>query len=169
MKRAILIGAALAAFAWSAHAADISFVHPWARATPPGAQVGAGYVTLQNKGAADRLVSATVDVADHVEIHEMSMDGGVMKMRELPGGLPIDAGKTVALTPGGYHLMMMDLTAPLKRGDKVPVTLIFEKAGKVDVTLDVQGIGSMGPASGQMDHATPDMKQPMKMDSDHKM
>ena len=143
MKRAILIGAALAAFAWSAHAADISFVHPWARATPPGAQVGAGYVTLQNKGAADRLVSATVDVVDHVEIHEMSMDGGVMKMRRLPSGLELPAGKSVELKPGGYHLMLMGLKQPLKVGETVKATMTFEKAGAVPVELKVEPMGGM--------------------------
>jgi copper(I)-binding protein len=73
-----------------------------------------------------------------------------MKMRELPGGLPVEAGKTVALAPGGYHLMMMDLKGPLKKGDKVPVTLTFEKAGKVDVTLDVEGIGAQKPSGMSM-------------------
>ena len=73
-----------------------------------------------------------------------------MKMRELAGGLPIEAGKTVSLAPGGYHLMLMQLKAPLKKGDKVPVTLTFEKAGKVDVTLDVQGIGAQQPSGMSM-------------------
>jgi len=169
----VLAGFAVVLALGSLHAqssGSISVEKPFSRATPGGAKVAAGYMTITNKGTtADRLVSASSPSAGKVEIHEMSMDGGVMKMRELPGGLPIDAGKTVALTPGSYHLMMMNLTAPLKRGDKVPVALTFEKAGKVDVTLDVQGIGSMGPASGQMDHATPGMQQPMKTDSDHKM
>ena len=78
------------------------------------------------------------------------MDGGIMKMRELAGGLAIEAGKTVDLAPGGYHLMLMELKAPLKSGDKVPVTLTFEKAGKVEVTLDVQGIGGQQPGGMSM-------------------
>ena len=120
---------------------SISIEKPFSRATPGGSKVGAGYMTITNKGtAADRLVSASSPAAGKVEIHEMKMQDGVMKMRELAGGLPIEAGKTAALAPGGYHLMLIELKAPLKTGDKVPVTLIFEKAGKVDVTLDVQRI-----------------------------
>ena len=125
---------------------SISIEKPFSRATPGGAQVGAGYMTITNKGAAaDRLMAAASPAAGQVQIHEMSMDGGIMKMRELASGLTIGAGKTVALAPGGYHLMLMGLKAPLKAGDKVPVTLTFEKAGKVDVSLDVQGIGGPPP------------------------
>jgi copper(I)-binding protein len=128
---------------------SISIEKPFSRATPGGAQVGAGYMTITNKGAAaDRLVAAASPAAGQVKIHEMSMDGGVMKMREVAGGLPIDAGKSVALAPGGYHLMLMGLKAPLKAGDKLPVTLTFEKAGNVEVTLDVQALG--GQPSGGM-------------------
>jgi hypothetical protein len=127
---------------------SITIEKPFSRATPGGAQVGAGYMTITNKGtAADRLIAVASPAAGKVQIHEMSMDGGVMKMRELPNGLPIDAGKTVSLAPGGYHLMMMGLKAPLKAGDKVPVTLTFEKAGMVEITLDVQAIGGQ-PAGG---------------------
>ena len=87
------------------------------------------------------------------------MNEGVMKMRPVEGGLAIDPGKTVKLAPGGLHLMMTDLKSPLKQGDKMPVTLEFEKAGKVAVTLDVQGVGAPGPAAGggddmkKMDHS----------------
>ncbi len=124
---------------------------PFSRATPGGAQVGAGYMTITNKGtAADRLVSASSPAAGKVQIHEMSMQDNVMKMRELTEGLPIEAGKTVSLAPGGFHLMMMELKAPLKAGDKVPVTLTFEKAGKVEVTLDVQAMGGQQPSGMSM-------------------
>lgn len=144
MKRAILIGAALACFGFSAQAADIAVAHPWARATPAGAKVGAGYVTLQNNGSAtDKLVSATADVADHVEIHEMSMDGGVMKMRQLTSGLDLPAGKSVEMKPGGYHLMLMGLKQPLKVGETVKATMTFEKAGAMPVELKVEPMGGM--------------------------
>ena len=126
---------------------------PFSRATPGGAQVGAGYMTITNKGAtADRLVSASSPAAGKVQIHEMSMQDNVMKMRELADGLPVGAGKTVALAPGGHHLMIMGLKSPLKAGDKVPVTLIFEKAGKVEVTLDVQAIGGAPPSHSEHMH-----------------
>ena len=127
-------------------AGDLVISQPWARATPGGAKTGGGYLAIENKGSApDKLVSATADVAGKVEVHEMAMNNGVMTMRPLESGLVIDPGKTVKLAPGGYHLMMMDLKNPLKQGDKVPVTLQFEKAGKVAVTLDVQGVGAQGP------------------------
>jgi copper(I)-binding protein len=130
-------------------AGDLTLERPWSRATPSGSKVGAGYVTITNKGAAaDRLVSATAAVAGRVEIHEMTVKDGVMVMRALPSGLAIDGGKKVSLEPGGYHIMFMELKAPLKQGDKVPVTLQFEKAGKVDVSFDVQAVGAQRPASG---------------------
>jgi len=130
---------------------SISIEKPFSRATPAGSKVGAGYMTIINKGtAADRLVSASSPAAGKVEIHEMSMQGNVMKMRGVAGGLPIESGKTISLAPGGYHLMLMGLKTPLKQGDKVPVTLIFEKAGKVDVTLDVQAIGGQQPGGMSM-------------------
>lgn len=129
----------------------ISIEQPFTRATPGNSKVGAGYLTIVNKGSeADRLVSASSPAADKVEVHEMTMQDGVMKMRALAGGLPVEAGKTVALTPGGNHLMLMGLKAPLKQGGKVPVTLKFEKAGAIDVTLDVQAIGARSPGGMSM-------------------
>jgi copper(I)-binding protein len=89
----------------------------------------------------------------------MSMNNGVMRMRPVDGGLTIDPGKTVKLAPSGYHLMIMDLKSPLKQGDKLPLTLQFEKAGKVAVTLDVQGVGAQGPGGGDgMMKMSPGMK-----------
>lgn len=130
-------------------AGDLVITQAWSRATPPGAKIGAGYLTIENKGTtADRLTGITSEAAGKIEVHEMSMNNGVMKMRPVEGGLAIDPGKTVKLAPGGYHLMMMDLKKPLKQGDEVPVTLDFAKAGKVAVTLDVEGVGAQGPAHG---------------------
>jgi len=130
-------------------AGDLVISQAWARATPKGAKVGGGFLTIENKGSApDRLIGGSADVAGSVQVHEMSMDGGVMKMRPMEKGLTIDPGKTVQLAPGSYHLMMMDLKSPLKQGEKVPVTLEFEKAGKVTVSLDVAGVGAKGPAGG---------------------
>lgn len=134
-------------------AGDLVVTQGWSRATPNGAKIGTGYFTVENKGATpDRLVGVSADVAGKAEVHEMAMDNGVMKMRALEGGLAIDPGKTVKLAPGGYHLMLFDLKSPLKQGDKLPITLEFEKAGKVQLTLDVEGIGAQGPAaSGGME------------------
>jgi hypothetical protein len=144
-------------------AGDLVISQEWARATPAGAKTGGGFLTIENKGSApDKLVGVSADVAGKVEVHEMTVDGGVMKMRPVEGGLTIDPGKTVKLAPGGYHLMMMDLKSPLKKGDKLPVTLQFEKAGKVQVTLDVQGVGAPGP-SGNMGGEMKKMDKGMKM------
>ena len=140
-------------------AGDLTISQGWARATPRGAKVGGGYMTIKNDGSApDSLVSASTDVAGKVEIHEMSMSNGVMKMRPLEKGLTVGPGKTVKLAPSGYHLMLMDLKSPLKQGEKVPVTLDFEKAGKVSVSLDVEGVGAQGPAGGGEDMKQMDMK-----------
>ena len=129
-------------------AGDLVITQAWSRATPSGAKIGGGYLTIENKGSApDRLVGGSGDIAGKVEVHEMAMNNGVMTMRPLDKGLTIDPGKTVKLAPGGYHLMMFDLKSPLKQGDKVPVTLEFEKAGKVKLSLDVQGVGAQAPAA----------------------
>jgi copper(I)-binding protein len=135
-------------------AGDLVITQAWSRATPGGAKIAGGYLTIENKGTAvDRLVGGSGDVAGKIEVHEMAMNNGVMTMRPLDKGLAIEPGQTVKLAPGGYHLMMFDLKEPLKQGDKVPVTLEFEKAGKVKLSLDVQGIGAQGPgaASGGME------------------
>jgi len=137
-------------------AGDLVISQAWSRATPGGAKVAGGYLTIENKGsAADRLVSVSADIAGKAEIHEMAMDNGVMKMRPLDKGLVIDPGKTVKLAPGGNHLMLQELKGPFKQGDKVPLTLQFEKAGKVAVSLDVQAVGAPAPGgaghSGHMD------------------
>ena len=135
-------------------AGDLVITQAWSRATPGGAKIGGGYLTIENKGSApDRLIGGSADVAGKVEVHEMAMNNGVMTMRALDKGLAIEPGKSVKLAPGGYHLMLMDLKSPLKQGDKLPVTLEFEKAGKVKLSFDVQGIGAQAPAAagGQMD------------------
>jgi copper(I)-binding protein len=138
-----------AARAEEVKAGDLVITQAWTRATPKGAKTGGGYLTIENKGSApDRLIGGSADIAGSAQIHEMSTEGGMMKMRPVENGLTIEPGKTVKLAPGGYHLMMMDLKQPLKRGDKVPVTLEFEKAGKVTISLDVEGVGAQGPAGG---------------------
>jgi len=127
----------------------------WSRATPAAAPVGAGYLALTNRGPeADRLIGGSTEVAARVEVHEMSMDNGVMKMRELPGGLEVKPGATVELKPGGYHLMLVGLKRPLKEGEHFKALLDFAKGGKAEVEFVVQGIGSSAApaASGEMHH-----------------
>ncbi|WP_409188562.1 copper chaperone PCu(A)C [Bradyrhizobium sp. RDM4] len=130
-------------------AGDLVISQAWSRATPSGAKVAGGYVTIENKGTApDKLLSVSAEIAGKADIHEMTTENGVMKMRPLDKGLVIEPGKTVKFAPGSYHLMLQELKAPLKQGDKVPVTLEFERAGKVAVSLDVQGVGAQAPGGG---------------------
>jgi periplasmic copper chaperone A len=153
-----LFAALLAVTASSAHARDyrvgsLDISDPWSRATPKGAAVGGGYLKIKNGGTTpDRLTGGSSDVAAKVEVHTMTMDNGVMKMRPVEGGLEIKPGATVELKPGSYHLMFVGLKKPLAAGDHVKATLTFEKAGPVDVELDVK---SMGGAGG---HDMPGMK-----------
>ncbi len=140
-------------------AGDLVVTQAWSRATPGGAKIAGGYLTIENKGtAADRLIGVAADVAGKVEVHEMSMKNGIMTMRQLDKGLAIEPGKTVKFAPGGYHLMLMDLKRPLKQGDKLPVTLEFEKAGKVKLALEVLGVGAKGPAASEGHSGGHDMK-----------
>jgi copper(I)-binding protein len=114
----------------------------FARATPPGAKVAGAFMTIKNAGPdADRLVSASSPAAGLVEIHEMAMEGGMMKMRALKG-IDLKPGATVDLQPGGYHVMLEDLKQPLKQGDQIPVKLTFEKAGVLDIRVNVEAMGA---------------------------
>jgi copper(I)-binding protein len=154
MTRLHAIAAALAlslvaasALAQEIKAGDLTIEKPWARATPKGADVGAAYLEIRNAGGeADRLTGGTADFAN-VEIHEMSMQGNVMQMRELKDGLAIPARGDVKLTPSGYHIMLTGLKHPLVKGDTAKVTLTFEHAGAVTVDFSVVGVGA---ASGDM-------------------
>jgi copper(I)-binding protein len=150
----LVIAAALALIANSAaghdyKVGDLEIDHPWSRATPKGAKVASGYVKITNTGqTADRLVGGTFALSNRFEIHEMSMEKGVMKMRELKDGLEIKPGVTVELKPALYHLMFTDLTRPLAKGDRVKGTLVFERAGTVDVEYSIEAIGGTAPAKG---------------------
>lgn len=145
--------AAPAAAVGTTKVGDLVIATPWTRATPGGAKIGGGYLKITNNGkAGDRLVSISADFAGRVEIHEMSMDGGVMKMRPLAAGLEIKPGESVELKPGGYHVMFMDLKQPLKEGDTVKATLTFEKAGPVDVSFAVNAVGAGAGGGGHMHH-----------------
>lgn len=112
--------------------------HPWSRATAATAATGAAFMKITNTGAtSDRLIAARSPAAASVEIHEMKMDGTIMRMRKLEEGLAVPAGGTVVLEPGGYHLMLIGLKEPLKEGIRVPMTIVFEKAGELDVELAI--------------------------------
>src|SRR5262249_39138470 len=150
MKHAFAVALVLALATGSAAAhdyklGDVTIDHPWSRATPKGAKVAGGYVKVTNAGAAaDRLVGGTFAASRGVEIHEMSSDGGVMKMRQLKSGLEVK--------PGAYHLMFTDLTRPLTAGERVKGTLVFEKAGTVEVEYTVESMGRAPAQSGGAMH-----------------
>ncbi|MGE0503261.1 MAG: copper chaperone PCu(A)C [Rhizobiaceae bacterium] len=118
-------------------AGDITVADPWVRAMLPGQPAGGGFMILSSAGEADRLVAATSDRALKVEIHSMAIVDGVMIMRPVEGGLEVPAGGSVALEPGGLHIMLMGVGKPFAEGETVPVTLTFEKAGDVDVGFPV--------------------------------
>ena len=129
--------------------------HPWSRATPKGAAIGAGYLKITNNGTApDRLLGGSSEAAKSFELHVMSMENGVMKMRPVEGGIEIKPGETVEFKPESYHVMFVGLKEPLVQGHRVKATLDFEKAGKVAVEFVVESIGAR---QGNDDHAMPGM------------
>jgi copper(I)-binding protein len=151
---AALLALAAPAFAHDGvtHVGAINIYGEFSRATLPRAPVGGGYLTIENTGTeTDRLVSVTSPVSPNVQIHEMKMEGEVMKMRALKDGIEIAPGATVELTPGGSHVMFMGIKAAFVEGETVPVTLTFEKAGSVELELPVLGAAA---ASAEADHSS---------------
>jgi periplasmic copper chaperone A len=143
------------AYARDYKAGSLTIADPWSRATPKGASVAAGYMKITNTGATpDRLISGTADVAPTFEVHEMTMDNGVAKMRPIKGGLEIKPGETVELKPGSFHVMFVGLKKPLTAGDHIKAALVFEKAGTVNIEYDVRAMGAE-PGNGM-----PGMKMP---------
>jgi copper(I)-binding protein len=151
MPAAFLLFFAFAASATSAHdyaLKTLKIDHPFARATPPGARTGGVFVTVENTGTKpDRLLSASTPVAGIAELHAMSVDAGVMRMRGVTA-MEVKAGETLQLKPGGYHVMLSELKQPLKVGDKFPMTLKFQNAGAVEVSVWVEDMGAM-PSPGR--------------------
>jgi copper(I)-binding protein len=124
-----------------AHEYDLGSLHighPYARATVPGQPGGGAFLSIENKGKeADKLIGVSSSVAKSTEIHTMAMDGNVMKMREV-GEIDLPPASTVDMKPGhGYHVMLIGLNQPLKAGDKFPLTLTFQKSGKIEVSVVV--------------------------------
>lgn len=132
---------------------DLKLSAPWIRASVPGQVNGAGYVQIDNKtGQADRLISATTNGVNRVELHTIITDNGVAKMREVPG-IDVPANGAVKLMPGGFHIMFLGLTAPFKADTTVPVTLKFEKAGEVKVDFEIKPpTYNPGAPSGHSSH-----------------
>ncbi|AVM73312.1 copper chaperone PCu(A)C [Magnetospirillum gryphiswaldense] len=150
MKTLLLTVAALA-FAFPALAADLEVSGAFIRATPKAASAGAGFVTIKNTGKQDdKLIAASANVSKSVELHTHIKDGEIMRMRKVDS-ITVPAGGSAELKPGGDHVMFIDLSAPLKDGDKVAVTLKFEKAGEIKLDMPVVAVGSMA-APMTMDH-----------------
>jgi copper(I)-binding protein len=143
-----LIGlSATTAYARDYKVGSLAIIDAWARATPKGATVAAAYMKITNTGTTpDRLVGGSSDVAPTFQVHEMTMENGVAKMRALKDGIEIKPGETVELKPGSYHVMFVGLKKPLVAGDDIKATFEFEKAGKVELALPVQAVGAQGPA-----------------------
>ena len=134
----------VAALAHEYQLKSLSIDHPYTRATPPGARSGGAFFVISNASSTpDKLISVTSPAAGSTEIHQMAMDGGVMKMRAV-SALEVPPGGKLELKPGGYHVMLLDLKQPLKVGDTVPLTLTFQNAGSIAITVDVEAMGSMG-------------------------
>jgi len=148
-----LVLAPLGAYPSLAHdfsVGPIKIVHPWSRATPPGAKVGGGYLKIENSGTGpDRLLGGTSDVAQRIEVHETAVTEGIARMRLLADGLAVPASGSAELKPGGVHLMLLDLKGPLKQGEKVKARLSFERAGPIDVEFQIDAIGAQPPSASQ--------------------
>jgi copper(I)-binding protein len=129
-------------------AGDLVISQPWSRAAPRGAETASSYLTIENKGAAaDRLVGASTDAAEKIQIEQISMTGGGTQVKPVDGGLAIAPGEKLVLAPGGNRLGLLKLKSALKKGSKVAMTLQFEKAGQVAVSFDVFSPASKGPAA----------------------
>lgn len=152
---AVLVVVATSALAHNADIDGLKIIEPWTRATPPNAKVGGGYLTLTNTGVrSDRLLDGSSEIAARVEVHKMEMKDGIMTMRPVPRGVPIQPGATVRLAPGGYHLMLMDLKRPIVEGEMIPVKLRFEQAGVVNVEFVAGPFGSTASAHQSQDDAS---------------
>jgi copper(I)-binding protein len=153
-RKALALGAvfgliASAAVAHGYRSGALSIQHPWSRETAVGQAVGGGFLTITNSGAReDRLISGTTPVAAEVQLHTMTMDGGIMRMRQVTDGIAVPAKGSVELKPGGYHIMFMGLKRRLRQGERFPVTLRFQRARSVVVQFAVQPVGSIGPMEG---------------------
>lgn len=147
MRHIFIAAAALVGLAGSALAQvpSVEVSGAWARATTSTAKVGGAFMTMKAVGGADRVVSASSPVAEKIELHETINDGGVMKMREVPQ-MVLAAGQAMVLTPGSYHILLIGLKKPLNRGESFPLTVAFEKAAPVTVTVTVQAAGASAPS-----------------------
>jgi hypothetical protein len=151
---AVICAGLAAAPAFASPAGAIRISQAWCPAPPPGAPTAAGYLTITNAGhTADRLTGASSPAANAVQLHSMTMEGQIMRMRAVTGGLPIAVGQTRAIQPGGkLHLMLIGLKRPFKPGDRIPVTLDFAHAGAVRTVFTVDAKTPMQPGMQMAAH-----------------
>ncbi|KXJ57250.1 MAG: hypothetical protein AXW12_06635 [Thalassospira sp. Nap_22] len=161
MKKLFAIVATIASLfiVTNAFAADIEVKDAWAKASKGMVRNGAAFFDVVNTGAADRIVSVRSDLAERTELHTHIMENNVMKMREVQGGVEVPMQGSVQFKPGSYHVMFIGLNKPLEEGEKIDITLEFENAGDVPVTIDVLNTMAMGPNGGAgMGHGHGKMK-----------
>lgn len=152
MKKLVWLSLASLLLAASPALAQIRIENAWSRATPPGAKIAAGYMTIRNLSSTpDKLVSVSSPAAQRVETHVTTTEGGISRMREVKG-YAIPAKGAFELKPGGAHLMLINVKAPLKEGDKVPLVLKFQRAGTKKIELQVRALGAMGDMRGMDGH-----------------
>jgi periplasmic copper chaperone A len=145
---AMLVCAVCAVAAAEYKIGSIQIDNPWSRATPKGASTGAGYLTIRNTGTEpDRLIGGSIDIAGGFQIHQMTMDQGVSKMREMKA-IEIKPGETVELKPGSSHIMFVDLKRRLEKGERVKGSLTFQRAGTVAIEYPVEAIGARATEQG---------------------
>jgi hypothetical protein len=144
---ATTLGLGFSVHAQEAKVGNIKIENAYTRSTVPGQQVAGGFMKIENKGGVDQLISASSPVAGEVQLHEMAMEGNVMKMRQVKD-IAVPAGGAVELKPGGLHLMFMNIKAPLAAGSSIPLKLKFAKAGEVEVKMPVNAMGAQGAGHG---------------------
>lgn len=147
-KRFAISCAMVLAMSTQSFAGDITVEGVWARASAGMARAGAAFMTIKNTGEADKLIAAKADVSKRVELHTHLHQDGVMKMRQIES-VAVGKGMTM-LKPGGDHVMFMGLEAPLKEGESFPLTLVFEKAGEINVDVQIKSVGAMGTMQHDM-------------------
>ncbi|WP_417781859.1 copper chaperone PCu(A)C [Terasakiella pusilla] len=149
-KRFAITSAMVLAMSTQSFAADISVEGAWARASAGMARAGAAFMIIKNTGDADKLIAAKADVSKRVELHTHLHQDGIMKMRQVES-VAVNKGMTM-LKPGGDHVMFMGLDAPFKEGESFPLTLVFEKAGEINVDVQIKSAGAMGNMQKGMQH-----------------
>lgn len=149
MRWAVALGVFFAVFATQASAAEVELSDGWARATAGAGKTGVAYVTVVNHGPDNAIIGASAPVAERASLHTHEMDGDVMRMRPVQS-VDLPTGETVTFAPGGLHIMLMELSAPLAEGATFPLTLELATGDTTSTTVIIGGVGAMGPSDHSM-------------------